>query len=128
MRLMLQVAVIVAVGTVAVVMFLARYDFTDMAPSHTWPILLDAIDQSEGVEHERRLAEFRAVWRSGRRHGDIRRVDWVELAKRWNVCDGLTNPSGCRLPPGPLEAQGLAVEALDHLASRTPRYEAAVSR
>ena len=118
---MLGVAIIVALGTVVVALFLLRYDFSDMAPSHTSPILLGAIEESRGAERDRKVAEFRAVWRTSSSQGGVRRDDWIALAKRWNVCDGLTNPPGCRLPKGQLEPQGLAVETLDHLAGSTAR-------
>jgi hypothetical protein len=90
----------------------------DMAPSHAWPILLGALDEVTGRERDERLAQFRAVW--GR--GGIPRHAWLELAKKWNVCDGLEQSKGCRMPPGPLEAEGIAGEILSKYTNGQLRY------
>ena len=107
--------------TVAGIASIYAYDATFAgAPSHTWPILLGAIDESMGIEREKRLAALHESW--GEFDG-IRRNVWIKLAKEWRVCDGLNGVDGCRMPAGTLVSQGEAREVLTHLSWGRPRYE-----
>jgi hypothetical protein len=90
------------------------------APSETWPIMLGAIEEVVGAERERRLTEFRLRWK----RGGMRRGEWAELARKWNVCDGIEVAKNCRMPAGPLDDQGTALEILGRIADGgRPRYE-----
>ena len=89
----------------------------EMAPSKTWPIILGAVDELYGPAQAVRIAELRGRWTDR----GISRAAWVDLAQKWNVCDGLGSAK-CRMPPGPLEAEGIAGEILADLANGRPRY------
>jgi hypothetical protein len=64
------------------------------APSRAWPIMLGAIEEVVGAERERRLTEFRLRWGLG----GMRRGEWAELAREWNVCDRIEMTKDCRMP------------------------------
>lgn len=83
-----------------------------MAPDHAWPTILAAYQESTGAERLARAAELRNYWA----YGEIREEDWRRLAQRWGVCHAMWYEPGCRRPPGPYEAQGIAREMLDGIA------------
>ena len=60
-----------------------------------------------------RAADLRANWHLG----EIRMVDWWLMSRRCDVCHGMWPQEQCVRPPGPYEAQGIARESLEEIAT-----------
>lgn len=105
-------ALVVGVFVAASVSAIFAVHRATMAPAHAWPVILAAYGESSGRERLRRTAELRAY----SVHGHIRESYWLELSRTWGVCHAMWYERGCRRPPGPYEAQGIAREMLQKVA------------
>lgn len=106
----------VVVSTLAVfaVLFGSGY-FTYRAlvtPSGSWPVMYAAVNEKSGAERLSRIAELMPLWQ----HGEVRRVDWYLLSRRWGVCHRMWQEGECRMPKGHLEAEGFVRDDIYALA------------
>jgi hypothetical protein len=64
------------------------------------------------LERRERIADLLPLFHSG----EVRRVDWYFLARRWDVCHLMWKQHGCRMPGVPLEPEGTVRENIYALA------------
>jgi hypothetical protein len=86
---------------------------TLVTPSGSWPVMYAAVNEKAGVERRERIAELLPLWH----HGEVRRVDWYVLSRRWGVCHRMWEESGCRMPAGHMEPEGFVREEILLLAN-----------
>ncbi len=95
--------------SVAVFATLSLVAATLQAPSHVWPSVLAAYQQSPVEAKPSRQAELASIWK-GRGHLSL--VGWWRLSAKWGHCHELWPQRGCTIAPGVREAQGIARELL----------------
>lgn len=106
-------ATIVAVASFAVILGSLYFVYrTLVTPSGSWPVMYAAVNEMTGAERRGRIAELMPLWH----YGNVRRVDWYFLSRRWGVCHRMWKESECRMPPGQLEAEGFVRDDIYALA------------
>ena len=105
-----------ALTLVAITMFLTAMLLQQsvMVPARLWPIILAAYEEPSGDLKIRRARDLQAHWHLG----EMRATDWIFLSEDWGICHGLWKEAQCRMPSGPYEAEGIARELLEEIATR----------
>ena len=85
---------------------------TLVTPSGSWPVMYAAVNEMAGAERRERISELMPLWH----FGQVRRVDWYFLSRQWGVCHRMWTQSDCRMPAGPLEAEGFVRDDIYALA------------
>lgn len=85
---------------------------TLVTPSGSWPVMYAAVNEKDGAERRARIAELLPLWH----HGQVRRLDWYFLSRRWDVCHRMWEENGCRMPNGRLEPEGFVRDGIHALA------------
>jgi hypothetical protein len=78
-----------------------------------WPLILATYDESSGGIKVRRREDIQRHWHSV----GMTAIDWFSLSSKWNVCHKLWPQDNCHLPAGPFDADGIAREILENVAS-----------
>jgi hypothetical protein len=91
-----------------------------VTPSASWPVMYAAVTEVRGDERRQRAAELLPLWH----FGQVRRVDWFLLSRRWGVCHRMWEQVGCRPPKGHWEAEGFVRELVYKLPMEDEHFYA----
>jgi hypothetical protein len=92
---------------------------TLVTPSSSWPVMYAAVTEVRGSERRQRANELMAIWHE---YGQVRRLDWYFLSRKWNVCHLMWEQEGCRMPKGHWEGEGFVREMIAALPTEHPYF------
>ena len=96
-----------AIASIAIVLGSVYFVYrTLVTSSGSWPVMYAAVLETTGAQRRERINELLPLWN----HGQVRRVDWFFLSRRWNVCHRMWQQESCRMPTGQMVAEGFVRE------------------
>jgi len=109
-----RVAPALTLAAITVLLTATLLQHSVMVPSRSWPIILAACEEPNGDLRIQRARDLQAHWHLG----EMRATDWIFLSEEWGICHGMWKEAQCRMPTGPYEAEGIARELLEEIATR----------